>query len=553
MMTQKRYSIRARLLERSQSQHADRRGMVLLIVMIVVVMISLAGFGFTALMFTENKAVSLRGDELQLEHVVASGRQLTTLFLDLPKASRDAAGGTYDNPSSFSGIAVDPDTESDRLARFSIVSPRLEDGEVTGLRFGTQDESTRLNLAVLPSWDEAAPGAGQRALMNLPGMSESVADALLDWVDADDIKRPLGAESDFYQGLKRPYSATNAAPKSIEELLLVRGVTRELLFGPDTNQNFFVDEVEVNRAQVQGFASPSTEGRPWCELLTVYSAEGNQDPHGRPRVNLNDDDGTRLKRSLSEVFLDEWVRYIIAYRQFGPYVGSLPAPTATETPSNNQPSSTAESADDVMEPLKFKVTSVLDLVDSHVRLSEDPQDTAATVLESPLRSDAETFRDDLPKLLDFVTVDQPVIPGRVNINQAPREVLRGVPGLDDSLIDQIIASRNLQTEHENTSMRHAAWLLAERLIDVTKMKALDPYITAGGDVHRAQIVAFFDEKSPITRFEVVVDSTFRPARQLYFRDLRLLGRGFPIDVLDVTSGRVRSRARATGASELRRR
>ena len=51
-------------------------------------------------------------------------------------------------------------------------------------------------------------------------------------------------------------------------------------------------------------------------------------------------------------------------------------------------------------------------------------------------------------------------------------------------------------------------------------------------------VGFFDEEGPVSRAEVVVDATSKPARQVYYKDLRLLGRGFAIDALRGTTAGV---------------
>ena len=67
------------------------------------------------------------------------------------------------------------------------------------------------------------------------------------------------------------------------------------------------------------------------------------------------------------------------------------------------------------------------------------------------------------------------------------------------------------------------------------MMRLERYVTAGGDVGRAQIIGYYDQRSPIARFETVVDGTDRPARQVYYKDLRRLGRGVLEDVMNVTS------------------
>jgi general secretion pathway protein K len=58
-----------------------------------------------------------------------------------------------------------------------------------------------------------------------------VVDSILDWIDPDDFRRINGAENDYYQSLKEPYNCKNGNLDSIEELLLVRGVTPELFYG----------------------------------------------------------------------------------------------------------------------------------------------------------------------------------------------------------------------------------------------------------------------------------------------------------------------------------
>lgn len=60
---------------------------------------------------------------------------------------------------------------------------------------------------------------------------EEITDAILDWRDPDDLKRLHGAESEFYLGLPQPYAAKNGKFDSVDELLLVRGITRDLYYG----------------------------------------------------------------------------------------------------------------------------------------------------------------------------------------------------------------------------------------------------------------------------------------------------------------------------------
>ncbi len=58
-----------------------------------------------------------------------------------------------------------------------------------------------------------------------------VVDSILDWRDPDDFVRINGAENDYYHSLQDPYDCKNGNLDSVEELLLIRGVTPELFYG----------------------------------------------------------------------------------------------------------------------------------------------------------------------------------------------------------------------------------------------------------------------------------------------------------------------------------
>lgn len=58
-----------------------------------------------------------------------------------------------------------------------------------------------------------------------PALTDALAEALRDWMDADDNVQPGGAEDVDYLALPQPYRAANQALTSIDELRLVRGYT----------------------------------------------------------------------------------------------------------------------------------------------------------------------------------------------------------------------------------------------------------------------------------------------------------------------------------------
>jgi hypothetical protein len=503
--------------------------MVLILVVIIVIILSLSGLTFVSLLYTEHKAVQLSGEELQADHLVGSGEETIKVFLAMPEAQRQELGGSDDNPDRFRGVLVVGNSQSRLRGRFSIISPKAEGEETTSIRFGLQNESARLNLGVLPEWERARPEAGREALMHLPGMTEAIADAILDWIDADGDVRPNGAEESYYVGLEAPYAPRNAPPTSLEELLLVRDVTRQMLFGLDKDGNYLVDPNESNSTpsslSMSSEPSPSTGGMsgeqqlPWASLVTVHSAERNLTPEGKPRVFLNERDLGKLHQQLAAVLPEPWARFIIAYRQHGPAKGAAQAAADAEIPLDLNP------------PGKVFIRNVLDLVGVQVQIPRQGEEKPL-VIASPFSVDSVSLRETLPKLLDYTTtIREPVIRGRINVDLAPEAVLRAIPGMDDSLVSRITSARAAPVGQEDPGRRHALWLLTDGLVDLEQMKALLPYVTGGGDVYRAQIVGFFDHPAPTARVEVVVDATVAPPRQVYWKNLRDLGPGYPLELL----------------------
>lgn len=58
-----------------------------------------------------------------------------------------------------------------------------------------------------------------------------LVDCIVDWIDDDDIARASGMEEDDYQELDPPRHVKNGELDSVEELLLVNGITPALFFG----------------------------------------------------------------------------------------------------------------------------------------------------------------------------------------------------------------------------------------------------------------------------------------------------------------------------------
>lgn len=75
--------------------------------------------------------------------------------------------------------------------------------------------------------------------------ADIIVDSIMDWKDADDLHRLHGAESDYYMSLPNPYKAKNANFDTVEELLMVKGVSSGLLYGSGGKKGI-IDILTVN-------------------------------------------------------------------------------------------------------------------------------------------------------------------------------------------------------------------------------------------------------------------------------------------------------------------
>jgi hypothetical protein len=133
----------------------------------------------------------------------------------------------------------------------------------------------------------------------------------------------------------------------------------------------------------------------------------------------------------------------------------------------------------------------------------------------------------MAKLLDKTTTQQgSELAARVNINTAPREVLLGLPGLEEADADEIIARRPqfLNGEAPDATYATVAWLLSDGTLSVQTLQGLERYITARTQVYRVQAIGYFDEGGPTARVEAVIDTNQGKPRIVYYRDLTDLGR-----------------------------
>ena len=518
-----------------------RGGYVIFAVLVVVVVLSLVAYRFAESMTGEFRAGVRSNDDAQVKLAAVSGLHYAAAVLsDRTTFYEELDGNPFDNPDIFEQFDVPTAggvPNANKQASFSIRCVALTTGGTFEQRFGVIDEGGKLNVNSLIALDPTGELL-YNALMKLPGMLAEVADAIVDWVDADDDARASGAESAYYSSLSTPYKAKNGPLNSLDELLLVKGVTPYLLYGGDTNRNGVQDDGEPD----------ATRGL--ADYLTVYGRELNVDMAGTARIYLNGDDLDTLGKQLSGAVGDELATYIVAAKVFSakPVATAVVAtvttattttldadkdavlakatltlsqrPTVTATTEQLQAAVQAKVA--VSATSGTRVKSLMDLIGTQITLPRAPdakKDDPDAIAYSPLNDPAKR-NDLLAKLLDKTTVRQAIemVP-RLNVNTAPREVLLAVPGITEELADKLIAQRPNQLPTDPGTVS-AAWLVTTDTITSAQFKQMEKYLTGSTMVYRVQSIGYFKSGTgPAARMEAVIDTNQGAPRFLFVRDL----------------------------------
>jgi len=482
-------------------------------------------------MTTEYEAAKINGDLLQAQQMMASAetyllavieqqaRQLGGLdtlhqsnelfqaqalfpgqsLAEVPESSADATNVQSDTDDVWR-FCVLPDVNASAASSMHADEVELESDSATGfetepstLRFGLQNESAKLNLLTVLRWDEAEPGRGRRSLLQISGMTDEAADGILDWIDADDEPREFGAEAEHYQRLDHPYRPRNGMPETLEELLFVKGVARDILAGSSVEEFTFGDEPRGGRAQ----------------QLTLHSAERNSDSTGMARIRLNSGSVSELpelEQRLQGFLSEDVARYILLARLFGVSYSTEVGIGPLEVDFTALNASTA-----------VPITNLSDLVDSSVLL---PATAGGQRVNSPLTTADMSSLQTFAVLEDRVTTETTdVLSGRININHAGEEVLRALTD-DPAAASQIVQQRQTidPTERQST-----LWLLTRQIVDMTTYRRIHPHVTTGGHVYSGEIIVYRKIGGPFLRRKVTIDAANESARRLNWLDKSAVG------------------------------
>ncbi|MCL2669658.1 MAG: type II secretion system minor pseudopilin GspK [Syntrophaceae bacterium] len=260
---------------------ANRRGVALIIMLLMVSLIVAVTVQFNRASRDEIYDAANLGEGIRLYYVARSGFHAGQALL---LADRNAFDGLTE---------LWADTRM-----LSLHSESFFDGASFRLRI--EDEEGKIPINHLVSASGAVNAPLRDLLLRLLtgphfrlGSDQGLAllEAIKDWIDQDDaVTGAGGAEGAYYAGLPHPYRAKNAPLDCIEELLMIKGITREFFYGAGDSPGladcltvFGEGKVNVNTAPLPVLLALAEEMTP--ELVDALDAYRRDPSHDLADVN----------------------------------------------------------------------------------------------------------------------------------------------------------------------------------------------------------------------------------------------------------------------------
>jgi DNA uptake protein ComE-like DNA-binding protein len=414
---------------------------------LIVVLWATVGLASVALLFGHSMVMTYRGADNEV-----AGRQADQAIEGAIRYARmllvnEESPGLLPELTAYVGEAV-PVGEATywMLGR----STQVSDGSVR--EYALVDEASKLNI-------NTATVAMLRAL---PGMTDEFAAAIVDWRDTDEEPTTNGAESNTYASKQPSYTCKNADFESIEELALMNGATREILYGEDTNLNGVLDPNESDGDNTPPYDnSDSKLDAGILEYVTCFTEEPTQDSEGTERLDVATINSTQGEQQLRDLLSNA----NIAENRIIEIMTNL-----TGTP----------------------ITSVLELYSRG-------QFTAA---------EAESVAD---------RVRNTNVKGLVNINTASEEVLACIPGIGTDKAPTLVATR----QNRATQDRDMTWAIDA--IGVQSIPLAGPFLTGSSYQVMVDVAAVGRHGRGYRREKAILDAKSGTPKVVYRRSLASLG------------------------------
>jgi competence ComEA-like helix-hairpin-helix protein len=370
-------------------------GLLWCVALLSVVVISVLHTARMDLMVVKNY-----GDRIQAHYLAVAGIEKAKALLyqnarERSRSGRNHSGELYNTPEQFRDVTLG-------RGQFRVFRRARQD-EGGGIVYGVSDEESRLNINT----------ADTESLSKLDGMSPEIAAAIADWRDGDNAVTPGGAEAEYYLSLQPPYQPRNGPFQTLRELLMVKGISPDLLLGRDTHLNGLLDSAEDSAENSSGSDDQASDvDTGWAGIMTVDSSVKNVNASGQDRVNIQNADEAALTGVHG--ITPDIARAITAYRGQNRFQSIADLLDVTR-PQNNQNQSLPRGGPAQNNPAQ-----------------------SSGAASGPKVIDEQLFMD----IADDVTADSnDARAGAINLNTASLDVLACLPGVGRELAQAVISHR----------------------------------------------------------------------------------------------------------------
>ena len=246
----------------------DEAGVALVLTLVIVTLVAITVLELNYLMRVDVHASSNFRDGVKAYYLAKSGVNVVKELFgrniqELEELKNTLlAGGPQTLPIGEESVTVRVIDETGKINVNALVieagTPQQTAGAQSPQR---QGRAQPREAQTVSPWIQIAQDLFQRL-----GVDPMLVGAIIDWIDVDDIPTGSGgAESSYYRGLEKPYTARNGAVETIAELRLIRGFTDEVW-------------LKLGARRVGGLVDPATN----LYLTALPLPQG-----GGWRVNLN--------------------------------------------------------------------------------------------------------------------------------------------------------------------------------------------------------------------------------------------------------------------------
>ena len=323
--------LRAGRLNRAGRMPVRRRGMALLVIVVLVMFVSLAAYRYSFEMENEYRLTRLQEEQVQARLCAQSGIEYAASLLEQPLQFREAIMAGQESSELFRRVVerseqLEPSQLGDREDsrwRFAILSggsvassgssasnstgglagslagssgvrarggSQVDGGSGTGLGtgsgtsiewgWGMDNESAKLHIPTLLRWNQMRPGLARSVLMTLPEADEETVDG---WLASLGVRTATSASQDALQ-----MAMGGGMQSNPQRQQRTRSLDRMRLrwLGGDLDQNYRLDDWEETLMErllsdpMAGGSEMSALGRELSKVNTVAMGQGNSEGTG---------------------------------------------------------------------------------------------------------------------------------------------------------------------------------------------------------------------------------------------------------------------------------